>query len=692
MKLRPPQRPVAARYLRYSTSLQDERSLEGQDRRCLSFIAKKEFATGPAFSDAERSGTTTVGRTGLFDMLAAAGRGEFQALVVEDLDRISRDIVDAHVLFRRLQELDIPIWSVSTGSILTEEEVAFKSLIASREVHRARDRTRRGLELVVAKGRHVGSVSYGYRKVLKFDERGEPINGLREIENSVAAIVRRIFREYINGTSPYAICVALNTEGIPSPGGGKWTSGALTGSPAYADGILRNTNYIGLFRFGRTVVKRKAGKVYQVPTDESDRTVTDHPDLAIVDQKTFEAAQALLAQRSHGGFHTHKKAIYLFTGKLACGQCGESYIVHKGKLDCTGNFQKGICSNSRRVDRPNLESAVLEELEAHLLAPDLLHLCLAEYRRAAAEALQEHAFKSERSSGRLQDLNVQVVELKETISLASRNPRARLELLDDLDKLLEEQEGLQLEADTKPPPVAPQVDTDAVVAALKNAIQNLAENLNSQSPEAIQVRDQLRECVDQIVINPTPDTSLDGRGAGPVSITVEGRLAEFLDLASIDVDRISERPSGTTSLFGDTVLGFTFTFPLRPDDTLQRQLYSDLPIIARLLDQAAVPVTLRTAAAALGGDDAASVEAVRHARWRAREAFNHLRALSMARRIAGGPQWKGWVWEQAGLTDEEWIERARSPSSDQLKAPKFATPPEAKVVIIGSRAEPGKSN
>ena len=94
-----------------------------------------------------------------------------------------------------------------------------------------------------------------------------------------------------------------------------------------------------------------------------------------------------------------------------------------------------------------------------------------------------------------------------------------------------------------------------------------------------------------------------------------------------------------------------FTLTLRMDKALGKQLFNDLPIIAPLLDRAAVPGTLLAAPTAFGGDENASPATIKRNLWRAREAFNHLRELGLTRRIPGGLHCKGWVWEKSGLTD-----------------------------------------
>jgi hypothetical protein len=62
-----------------------------------------------------------------------------------------------------------------------------------------------------------GGNVYGYRVVKKFDVRGEPIRGDREIIEEQAEVIRRVFRDYVAGKGARKIAADLNCDGILSP-------------------------------------------------------------------------------------------------------------------------------------------------------------------------------------------------------------------------------------------------------------------------------------------------------------------------------------------------------------------------------------------------------------------------------------------------------------------------------------------
>lgn len=66
-----------------------------------------------------------------------------------------------------------------------------------------------------------GGCVYGYQIRREVNAGGEPIRGLRSINEAEAEVVHEIFRRYAAGASPRAIVAALNARGVPGPRGGR---------------------------------------------------------------------------------------------------------------------------------------------------------------------------------------------------------------------------------------------------------------------------------------------------------------------------------------------------------------------------------------------------------------------------------------------------------------------------------------
>jgi len=77
-------------YARYSTDLQNEKSVEDQIELCSSYAQKLGFAVVGSDYDRAKSGASTFGRPGLTRILETAKNGSFEVLISEAPDRISR--------------------------------------------------------------------------------------------------------------------------------------------------------------------------------------------------------------------------------------------------------------------------------------------------------------------------------------------------------------------------------------------------------------------------------------------------------------------------------------------------------------------------------------------------------------------------------------------------------------------------
>src|SRR4051812_42847693 len=97
--------PIAI-YPRFSSDLQNERSIEDQVRRCREFIKQQggDAESAQVFADFAVSGAS-LDRPGFEAMMAAVKDGRIKAIVTEDMSRISRDFADSAQIFKQLQFL-----------------------------------------------------------------------------------------------------------------------------------------------------------------------------------------------------------------------------------------------------------------------------------------------------------------------------------------------------------------------------------------------------------------------------------------------------------------------------------------------------------------------------------------------------------------------------------------------------------
>lgn len=375
----------AAIYARFSSDLQRDRSIDDQMALCREYAGRERLEVVRVFDDRARSGASIMGRDGLLAMMDAARDRQFDVLIVEALDRVSRDQEDLAGIYKRLSFAGVEIRAVHDG-VADQIQVGIRGLVGALYLQDLRHKVRRGMAGVTRDGRHAGGRAYGYRPVL-----GSP--GELAIVEDEAEVVRRIYREYADGARPREICIRLNAERIPAPRGNYWSESALLGNRARGHGILLNPLYGGEIVWNRTrFIKdpdtgRRVSRVN--PVAEWQRVAVPH--LAIVDASTF-------AKVLHRGGEVGKAPAWqarapkrVLSGLLRCGCCGGgmSYKDRRNgriRIHCTAARQ-GACTNAAPIYLDIVETTVLDGLKAKLKDKAAIALYLRTYneeRRALA--------------------------------------------------------------------------------------------------------------------------------------------------------------------------------------------------------------------------------------------------------------------------------------------------------------------
>jgi len=214
--------PVAL-YARYSTDRQDSRSIEDQLRRCRAWAKGHDFQVAAEYQDAAQSGAS-LNRAGMQHLLAAARSKPrpFEAILVDDLSRLSRDFIDTLNLRRELLALGVALVDCASGVDSRDKKgkliTYVQGIINESYLDDLRDKTHRGLEGRALGGFHTGGRCFGYRTVPEpSPEDPEHPRAVQQVDDDEAAIVLRVFKDYVNGAPLARIASNLNKKGIPAP-------------------------------------------------------------------------------------------------------------------------------------------------------------------------------------------------------------------------------------------------------------------------------------------------------------------------------------------------------------------------------------------------------------------------------------------------------------------------------------------
>src|ERR1700720_61727 len=232
-----------ALYARYSSENQRDASIEDQLRVCRLHAEKQGWTIVDSYTDRAISGASLL-RPGIQELIQDATRGRFAIVLAEAMDRLSRDQEDIAGLVKRMAFAGVRIVTLSEGDV-THLHVGLKGTMNALFLKDLADKTRRGLRGRIEDGKSGGGLCYGYTIV----ENGE--RGGREIVQAEAAVVRRIFADFVAGKSPRRIAAELNREGTPGPGGRPWGDTTIRGHALRGTGVLRNELYAGRLVWNR---------------------------------------------------------------------------------------------------------------------------------------------------------------------------------------------------------------------------------------------------------------------------------------------------------------------------------------------------------------------------------------------------------------------------------------------------------
>lgn len=436
----------AAIYARFSTDRQNERSLDDQVRVCQARADLLGVPVTNVYGDEGVSGSTPVARRpGGARLLADVLAGRVGLLLLEGLDRLSRDQVEQERVVRRLEHRGVRILGIADG---------YDSEASGRKIHRTmrglineiylddlRHKTHRGLAGQLARGGHAGGLSYGYRSI----PAGE-VHKL-EIVPEQAEVVRWIYTRYAEGWSCQRIAAELNERAIPSGRGRTWAVSALYGSRVKGSGVLNNELYIGRVIWNRSqwVKDPDTGKRTRTDRPRDEWHIEERPELRIVTDAQWHAVRDRMGRPTGEGGSTGRSRppSTLFRGLLRCGKCGGAVIAISGRqYGCAARKDRGraVCTGVT-AERTKVDAGLMETLRADLLSPD----AIARLQGRVKEILDAH--RKDTTDGaraaktRIRELDMEISRLVDAVASIGISPA----LQDRLRK--SEEERARLAAD-----------------------------------------------------------------------------------------------------------------------------------------------------------------------------------------------------------------------------------------------------
>jgi site-specific DNA recombinase len=373
--VKPSQTLRGAIYARYSSDVQNDRSIERQNADLEKAAPRLNIGLSKQlyFEDRGQSATTLFDRPGLTrDLLGAVERGLVDVVLVEHTDRLARKGADSYWLFEQFKFYNVKVYTLK-GEV-TDIQLAFESYQNQADSEKTSFRVHSGHNDAAREGHVTGPAPYGYVDVI-----GKP--GLKDKNPIEAKVVNRIVLEMAAQKPPRQIAFGLTCDGIPAPKGGAWTFQTIVK-------ILQNELYVGVYVRNkvRKIRNPNTGNRVPRPSLPDDILRVEMPHLRIVDQELWDVAQKVRQERAHiyGGKKwtdrgTTARRLHPFAGLFRCAGCGGKMIISgsRGKGDrtiaCSAAWWRKSCSHSKSYSLTRLTKHATEKMHAHLTDPDFVN-------------------------------------------------------------------------------------------------------------------------------------------------------------------------------------------------------------------------------------------------------------------------------------------------------------------------------
>ena len=435
-----------AAYCRVSTdSEEQETSYEAQVTHYTEYIQKNpEWELAGIFADDGISGTNTKKRDEFNRMIEECMAGNIDMIITKSISRFARNTLDCLQYIRRLKDKNIPVYfekeAINTLDSKGEVLLTIMASLAQQESQSMSQNIKLGLQYRYQQGK----VQVNHNRFLGYtkDENGNLV-----IDPEQAEIVKRIYREYLEGSSMDKIAAGLMADGILTGAGKtKWHTSTI-------NKILRNEKYMGDALLQKTyttdfLMKKRIknnGTVPQYYVED------DHE--AIIPKELFMQVQAELVRRrvihtSPSGKKRSFSCNHCFAQIVFCGECGELYRrVHWNNHGCKSIVWRCISRLEITHAEVPCENRTVNELLLQEITLKAINKILTE-RKVFLKQLQANIAKAVVSADTLSPDGIQerLEELQKELIKKANNKQDYDAIADEIFRLRDQKEKSEVDS------------------------------------------------------------------------------------------------------------------------------------------------------------------------------------------------------------------------------------------------------
>ena len=329
-----------AAYCRVSTDKEDQQnSFESQMRFFREYTDRRpDWKLYEVYADEGITGTSTKKRKHFNRMIHDARMGKFQLILTKEVSRFSRNIMDTIGFTRELKSLGIGVLFMNDGIHTLDPDAELRlsimGSIAQEESRKTSERVRWGQAQQMKHGVVFGRSMLGYNVE----------NGKMTVNPAGAETVRLIFHKYgVEHKGTGVIARELREAGIPTnTGNTKWRGSSVLK-------ILKNEKYVGDLVQKKTITPDYLTHAKKYNHGEEELVIIKNHHEPIIERELWNTVQSLIQKANRSGDrgvgHSNR---YVFSGKIKCGQCGESFVSRKKQLKNGAFYRRWCCSTVTR--------------------------------------------------------------------------------------------------------------------------------------------------------------------------------------------------------------------------------------------------------------------------------------------------------------------------------------------------------
>ncbi|WP_445293144.1 recombinase family protein [Cytobacillus sp. FSL R7-0680] len=313
-----------AAYCRVSTDqLEQLSSYEAQVEYYTTYISNHtDYELAGIYADEGISGTNTKKREQFNKMIKDCKSGKIDMIITKSISRFARNTLDCLNFVRKLKDLGIGVIfekeNINTLDAKGEVLLSILSSLAQDESRSISENSTWGIRRRFEQGK----VTLNHTKFMGYDKDDDD-NLI--INKPQAKVVRRIFKDYLDGKGPNRIARELEEEGVPNWNGkAKWYEGSirkmLSNEKYKGDALLQKTYTVDY------LTKKRVENTGQIPRYYVEN---NHP--PIIERDMWEAVQLEMERKKafaekHGFYRVdYGSADNPFAGKVICGDCSSAF-------------------------------------------------------------------------------------------------------------------------------------------------------------------------------------------------------------------------------------------------------------------------------------------------------------------------------------------------------------------------------